>query len=194
MPKGKKSKSKSSRSSVSLTKTKNIASKNPEPVVQMAQEEVMNSKMSPLMLFILVVIYGIAITINYLALTWLWKLEEIDCKCSDNWMRHYIKYFLYAYFVMLAFTIVMNLYFFLSGESFKGSSIFVLISPVLLIFNMFGFANMIIALIYIDQLKKMNCECSEDVKREIYWYYNIIKASFMAFALLISIATIILLR
>jgi hypothetical protein len=55
------------------------------------------------------------------------------------------------------------------------------------IVGLFGFANMIIAIIFINKLKEINCECSEDVKREIYFIYNIVLASFMAVIILLGL-------
>lgn len=167
---------------------------NPDPVMQVTEPEVVNSIVSPLVLIILIVLFAIAITCNYLALMWLLKLDEIDCKCSDSWMRYYIKYFLYAYFVMLAINIVLDIYFLISGEKFRDSSIRIPFTYIKLIFSLFGIANAIIAIVYIDQLKKMNCECSDDIKREVYWYYNIIKVSFYAFIILLAFASVILMR
>ena len=39
----------------------------------------------------------------------------------------------------------------------------------------------------INRLKEINCECSEDIKREIYWIYNIIVASIIGGALLFAL-------
>jgi len=36
------------------------------------------------------------------------------------------------------------------------------------------------------KLKDINCDCSEDIKREIYWYYNIIMASILALYILLA--------
>jgi hypothetical protein len=58
------------------------------------------------------------------------------------------------------------------------------------IVGLFGFANMIIAIVFISKLKELNCECSEDIKREIYFIYNIVLASFMAIALLLGLMAI----
>jgi hypothetical protein len=58
------------------------------------------------------------------------------------------------------------------------------------IVGFFGFANMIIAIVFISKLKELNCECSEDIKREIYFIYNIVLASFMAIAVLLGLMAI----
>jgi hypothetical protein len=53
--------------------------------------------------------------------------------------------------------------------------------------GLFGFANIVIAIVFINKLKEINCECSEDIKREIYFIYNIIGALFVGLAVLFSL-------
>ena len=53
--------------------------------------------------------------------------------------------------------------------------------------SLFGFANIVIAIVFINKLKEINCECSEDIKREIYFIYNIIGALFVGLAVLFTL-------
>jgi hypothetical protein len=129
----------------------------------------------------------IALIINVYALIWIMKLEAIpECKCSDTWMRLYIKYFLQVYIPVIVISMLLNIYLYSSGllPTDLTSGIFVAYRAFLVFVGLFGFANMIIAILFISKLKEMNCECSEDIKREIYFIYNIVLASFMALALL----------
>jgi hypothetical protein len=138
-------------------------------------------------LWILLIAYMIEIPFNIMALTWIHKLEEISCKCSDNWMRTYIKYFLYFYFVMTLISIVSNIYL----SEGKKSHMHTYYRYLSLIFNVVAFVSIIVAIIYIDELKKTNCVCSEDVRREIYWYYNIATLSLIACIYLIMFIMLI---
>jgi hypothetical protein len=163
---------------------------------QVLEDDVATNKIknySPISLFFIVILYIVLISINYMALMWIQKLDEINCECSKSWMHTYIKYFLYTYFIIMAIAIMINLYLFLSETSPAQSDVFKMFGYVLMVFNIFGIANVVIALIYIDKLKRINCECSEDVKREIYWYYNIIMASLISFVVLLSIISAIIL-
>lgn len=45
------------------------------------------------------------------------------------------------------------------------------------IFGIFYIINIYFVIIYINKLKELNCECSEDIRREVYWIYNIVIAS-----------------
>lgn len=177
--------------SLSLTKPIESVSKNVNPVINVEEfEEEMKNK-SPLTIFLYIIIGGITIIINYMALMWILKLEEIDCKCSDSWMRYYIKYFLYLYFIVQIILLIVNIYIYANGLPPK---IFMngLWIYFILFFSLFSFINIIISIIYIDQLKKLNCDCSEDIKREVYWYYNIIRVVFIIFTILLSLATMFL--
>ena len=52
------------------------------------------------------------------------------------------------------------------------------------IVSLFGFANIFIVIIFINRLKEINCECSEDIKREVYWVYNIVLAAIIGLTIL----------
>ena len=140
------------------------------------------------------ILYSISIAVNALTISWFHKLQEIDCKCSQNWMGEYIKYFLYAYFAMLVVSLIVNVYLYVSQTAYKESQVYKVFRYVNILFAAFGFANMIIAIIYIEQLRTQKCECSEDVRREVYWYYNIIRLVLVSFMLLIMISAYIFIR
>ena len=148
-------------------------------------------------------ILSIAILIiNIYAINWIHKLEDIpECKCSNNWMRTYIKYYLY---VIIPFTIIMLLLnFYLSFtnlstissrvnlyNSVNTSIFFNLYMLFVVIINIAAFINMIISIIFINKLKEINCECSEDVRREIYYIYNVVLASFICIGILLAFMAI----
>ena len=138
-----------------------------------------------------IVMWIIALIINVYALVWIMKLEAIpECKCSDNWMRLYIKYFLHVYIPILIISIILYVYLYsfgLSPNDLNNNGVFVAYRMFVGIVGLFGFANMIIAIIFINKLKEINCECSEDIKREIYFIYNIVLASFMAVIILLGL-------
>lgn len=188
MPRKSKSKSKSSPKSKSL---KSLSPVPGSPVgVPLATQ---SSNQSGTILFS-IVIWIIALIINVYALVWIMKLEAIpECKCSDNWMRLYIKYFLHVYIPILIISIILYVYLYLSGiapNDLNNNGVFVAYRMFVGIVGLFGFANMIIAIVFINKLKEINCECSEDVKREIYFIYNIVLASFMAIIILLGLMAV----
>ena len=120
------------------------------------------------MSFILIV-FSIAVGISLVALTWIHKLEEISCKCSEDFKRDYIKYFLYIYiglYTVAAFSSILQL----SGYRYKINTTLFKIFKI--IFYIASLLNSIFAIIYIYRLKEIDCKCSEDVRREIYYVLN----------------------
>jgi hypothetical protein len=182
------------RKSKSSPKSKSLKSLSPVPGspvgVPLATQ---SSNQSGTILFS-IVIWIIALIINVYALVWIMKLEAIpECKCSDNWMRLYIKYFLHVYIPILIISIILYVYLYLSGlapKDLNNNGVFVAYRMFVGIVGLFGFANMIIAIVFINKLKEINCECSEDIKREIYFIYNIVLASFMAIIILLGLMAV----
>jgi hypothetical protein len=133
----------------------------------------------------------IGITINILAIFWIYKLENIDCKCSNNWMRIYIKYYLHVIIPVMVITFFMNLYLYNNiNIDIKTNLLFSFFLFFSWFANIFGFINIIISIIFINKLKEINCDCSEDIKREVYYIYNIIMASLLCITILIGLMSI----
>jgi hypothetical protein len=136
----------------------------------------------------LVVLFIAVITIHILALMWLQKLETTSCKCSVNWKRDYIKYFLYAYFVFIALQLVS---FLVTGKQLVQSESSI-VRGLAMLFNIFAFANAFIVIFYVKELKDSQCKCSEDVQREVYYYWNIVYLALWALAVLMTLIAFII--
>jgi hypothetical protein len=142
-----------------------------------------------------IVIFGIilsiaALIINIYALNWINKLESIpECKCSNSWMRTYIKYYLYVIIPFMVIILSLNIYLYLNNLSSRDMRVYLynnslLTSYTFFIVNIAAFVNMIISIIFINRLKEINCECSEDVRRDVYYIYNIVLASLICITVL----------
>ena len=132
----------------------------------------------------------VGLIINVSALTWLHKLEEMNCACSEHWMRSYIKYYLYVIIPIFCIGLLINAYLYISDYSIidlNNNDVFIFYKSFTNIISIFGLANIVIVIIFINRLKEINCECSEDIKREIYWIYNIILASIIGGTLLFAL-------
>ena len=132
----------------------------------------------------------IGLIINVSALTWLNKLDEMNCACSEHWMRSYIKYYLYVIIPIFCIGLLINIYLYIFDYNIvdlNNNDVFIFYKSFTNIVSSFGFANIFIVIIFINRLKEINCECSEDIKREIYWIYNIILASIIGGALLFAL-------
>jgi hypothetical protein len=147
------------------------------------------SNKSSVMLFaIFVGLLGLIV--NIYALVWIFKLEEIpECKCSESWMRTYIKYYLHASIPVMIISSLLYMYLYSNNftpDDLANNSLFGAYRIFAGFVSLFGFANIVIAIVFINKLKEINCECSEDIKREIYYIYNIIGALFVGLALLLA--------
>jgi len=144
--------------------------------------------------FIFAIVIGIiGLIININAIMWIYKLENIpECKCSDNWMRMYLKYYLLVVIPIVFIQILINIYLYLNDLRFSDitGSVMLTFRVFVGFVNFMGFLNIIIAIIFINKLKEINCECSEDVRREVYFIYNIVLASFIGIALLFTLMSI----
>lgn len=190
MPKSKSKSSKSSRSSRSSQSLATFMPSSSQSVNSLNSVGSSNSvnKSSSIAFAAFALIISVAIiTIHILALLWLHKLESTSCKCSANWKRDYIKYFLYAYFVFVALQLVM---FAATGKQLMQSESS-LVRVLVMLFNLFAIVNAFVAIFYVNELKDADCKCSEDVRREVYYYWNIVYLALWALVVLLSIVMII---
>jgi len=139
----------------------------------------------------------IAVAINIMGFVWIKNLEDISCECSENWMRDYIKYYLIVYFIINIINLILSVYInYIKNKegvfmALLNNPIYIMFNGIIALFLLAGFVNIFVTISYVQKLKEANCECSEDIKREIYWYYNIIIASFIALLILLSMISFI---
>ena len=129
-----------------------------------------------------------------MTLEWIEKLENTNCKCSEDYKRDFIKYFLYGYFafIILNFMIIIasllyvvySTYYHKSMRSANNvmKSIMSFMKPIkTYVIPLLFITNIIFSLMYLTQLKnlhsKLECECSKDVRAEIYYYWMIFMAA-----------------
>jgi hypothetical protein len=127
-------------------------------------------------IIIVTVLTVIELVIYGKTLEWLLNLEKIDCKCSDDTRKTFIKIWIQIYIGFSIVVYTMNMYFLLIGKSVPKNNILGLIKSVIGIFSM---ANLILSIQYIQNLKDIDCKCSENISREVYFIYNWIKVGFI---------------
>ena len=151
-----------------------------------------SSRMNSYGLIFNIILGLIGISINISAILWIYKLENIDCKCSNNWMRIYIKYYLHVILPIMVISLFIHVYLYVNNMVYTDikSNLLSLYLFIIGGFNIFGFLNIIISIIFINKLKEINCDCSEDIKREVYYIYNIIMASLICLTILMILMTI----
>ena len=151
-----------------------------------------SSRMNSYGLIFNIILGLIGISINISAILWIYKLENIDCKCSNNWMRIYIKYYLHVIIPIMVISLFIHVYLYVNNMVYTDikSNLLSLYLFIIGGFNIFGFLNIIISIIFINKLKEINCDCSEDIKREVYYIYNIIMASLICLTILLLLMSI----
>lgn len=103
-------------------------------------------------------------TIKYLM-----DLEKINCLCAMNWKRDYL--ILYAIFTFVA--IIVSGFF----KQIPG--------PVLKVFfSIFTIINIVLSILYINNLKISDCKCSENVMRDVIYYVEILKGLICAISII----------
>ena len=134
----------------------------------------------------------LGLIINIFAIMWIYKLENINCKCSNNWMRLYIKYYLLLIIPVISITLLINLYLYFNNLVYSDitNSLFTFYRLFAGFVTIIGLINIIISIIFINRLKEINCECSEDIKREVYYIYNIVLASLICIIILLTLMSI----
>ena len=120
----------------------------------------------------------------YLAYLWIQKMEDTKCTCGEDYKKDFIKHyiaieFLFAtifFFISLFFTALLVisstirkiLFTILNNKTYEWW-LFGIIVLTMLSISIFMSINVTFSLYYINNLKKNNCKCSEDIKREIYY-------------------------
>lgn len=135
-----------------------------------------------------ILIYIIAIGFSVMALTWIHKLEDTLCNCSVDFKRDYIKYYLYIYVILYTlwvFAIIYMIYFFKVTNIFAIGLISFIATLMQTLLPIFSILNIIFSIMYIWHLKEIDCKCSEDIRREIYYILNWISVGFIIMAVII---------
>lgn len=111
--------------------------------------------------FVMLFFGVIFVVIQTLIVNYLVKLESMGCKCAIDWRRNFIVFFLVLSIVYTLST------FFIDKDSLP------LLQSIMVIT---GIVNVILALQYINRLKKEKCECSESIYRDILYLVSIFNA------------------
>jgi hypothetical protein len=141
-------------------------------------------------LLLSIILIAPVIVIYSMTLKWIDKLEKTKCSCSNDYKRDYIKYYLYIYLAFVGLNILLIILFaiFVNNANAKILKLFrpfIMIKKFIMPF--FAIINIIFSIMYIHKLKELDCSCSEDIIREIYYYWNIIMVAIVVIILLFSI-------
>lgn len=125
-----------------ITSTNKIISNNQQQILNMGVQTVVLFK------FIIFLIF----------LTYVMKLEKTKCVCSKNWERKYIKYY------SIAVLIIALIQFF-------NINFYAKLSIVQYLMGIGGIVFIFVAFNYVNDMNKIDCECSENWKKSALTIY-----------------------
>jgi hypothetical protein len=136
--------------------------------------------------YIDIIINLVSITISYLIINWIDKIEKNKCKCSENYKRDYIKYGWYFVIIITIISLIINII----NHIFK--NIIIDYDLLKLIYSLIFTYIIILTILYIYDLKTKKCICSESYSREIAFYYSIMELILYLFSISGMIITLYL--
>jgi hypothetical protein len=107
-----------------------------------------------------------------LAYTYIDKLEKIGCACAESKYKKFIKNFALFAVVYLFVTMLIPPNGAVQLFGAAGSFVFKVVN---LAFYILSFVFFVISIVYVRNLMKEKCKCSEDVRREILYVYSIVE-------------------
>ena len=117
----------------------------------------------------------LGLIISFFILNWLTKIDK--CKCADIPERYLLK----EWFIFSIIYELIILIFLLINGSFENSTFLLYLSAFL---GIIGFIMIVRLLIYIDKLKKIDCNCGLSKQQNIIYYWYIIIFSLLLFFIL----------
>lgn len=108
----------------------------------------------------------ISISINYIFLNYIEKLERISCKCSLDWKTKFIK--VYSTYLIVLQTLILILDYNIIVKFIKT------ILPFYFFSQFFGVIYLLTLFSYSNKLRNLKCDCSEKWERELMYYYSMV--------------------
>ena len=97
-----------------------------------------------------------------IVIKYIYDLEN-NCKCSDDWKRDFIKYSLIVFVIFLTLKVIFK------------KKLYQINKSILFLIILLNFIFIFIVAIYINELKKNECKCSESDIRTIFEIVNYIR-------------------
>lgn len=104
--------------------------------------------------------------------TYILKLEETGCRCSEHPYREFIKNFSLFGIVYLLVAMLITPQMVLKNMGAELASLYMLLDTVFLAVSVFYFYY---AIVYVQYLVNEKCKCSADIRREILLYGSLIE-------------------
>jgi hypothetical protein len=130
----------------------------------------------------IIVAFTFNLIVSSLIIYYLNRLEKIGCKCALNFKRDYIFYFT----CINLFFALMNV---LIGTTIIYQTIMLVVFFPLVVA---GIVNIVYTIQYVNEMKQLNCDCSESIYRELMFILAIVNACAYILVFLLFIPIIIM--
>jgi uncharacterized membrane protein YuzA (DUF378 family) len=113
-------------------------------------------------------------------------LEKIGCECATHPYRKFVKYFpLWA----VAFIVIFMFLPFNLVEAIFGPAGAMIHSAVVFLFGIVAIVFFILAFVYVRWLMMEKCKCSEDIRREVIYWWSMLTIIMLVAAFVLTLAT-----
>jgi uncharacterized membrane protein YuzA (DUF378 family) len=141
--------------------------------------------------YILVVIWNL-ILIGLFLTTYAYidHLEKIGCECATHPYRNFVKWFpLWA----VAYIIIFMFLPFNLVESIFGSAGAMIHATIVALFGIVAIVFFVLAFIYTRWLMMEKCKCSEDIRRDVIYWWSMLTIILLvaAFVLMLGTSTVV---
>lgn len=134
----------------------------------------------PYMTLISFVLMLFMMAVNVSMLFWILKMEKTNCTCSNDYRRDFLKYIL---MVSIPMGIILSIY-----SAFDNEKLNTVFGTTVSFIGFISFVNIFFAVYYLYQLRNSDCDCSKDIRRDLFFWIN-----FASIVILIMTIVILLL-
>lgn len=138
-------------------------------------------------LILIFITYVINIILYFITFSWIVLLEKNKCECSTNWKRDFIKYYIIFQIIFIIIYVtyeIMSFYKLVKNYDFLFDAL-----KYVMLMTEIGFVS--IVFIYIRDLIRNKCKCSESPKRDITMLYSIVDLIIFGISVLTALLFII---
>jgi hypothetical protein len=140
--------------------------------------------------YILKLLFGFVILVLFgISHLYIQKLEKTGCPCANHPYKEYIKTFTAIAFVYILVMMLIPQQYLLKSTNGVWGVAYAIFSVAFLVATVIFF---VYSIKYVQYLVREKCKCSEDIRREILYYWSIAHLIYMGIVVLIPIFILII--
>lgn len=119
----------------------------------------------PYMTLFYFILMLIMMAVNVSMLFWILKMEKINCDCSNDYRRDFLKYIL---MISIPLSVILSIY-----SAFDNLKVNTIFGTTVGFVGLISFVNIFFAIYYLYQLRNSDCECSKNIRRDLFFWINL---------------------